>query len=109
MSIYKPGRPFKYDPSDSKQTPPSSAGEYRIIDSSGNVKYIGETNNLNRRMKEHIKTKKFDIENGDVFSYKIADNRSTSRTRCLHERQKIEQHDPPLNRSSGGEGRPAGK
>ena len=38
-----------------------------------------------------------------------ADGRSTSRTRREHEQQSIEKHHPTLNRSKGGEGRPAGK
>lgn len=39
----------------------------------------------------------------------VADGRSTSRTRREHEQQSIEKHHPTLNRSKGGEGRPAGK
>ncbi len=44
-----------------------------------------------------------------TFEYKVADGRSTSKTRREHEQEKIKQHDPALNKSRGGEGRPAKK
>ena len=46
---------------------------------------------------------------GLTFEYKVADGRSTSKTRREHEKQKIEQHKPSLNKSKGGEGRKASK
>lgn len=59
MGIYKAGRPKKYNPSTGEgNMPPSKQGEYRIRDEEGKIVYIGETNNLQRRMKEHIKTGK---------------------------------------------------
>lgn len=61
-------------------------------------------------MKEHIRSGKLSSAGGGVsFEYKIANGRSSSRTRRIHERQKIAQHHPVLNKSKGGEGRPAGK
>lgn len=83
--------------------PPSSPGEYRIRDNSGQMCYIGETCNLNRRTSEHRRTGK--LAEGSTFEYKVADGRSTSATQREHERSKITQHNPLLNRSSGGEGR----
>lgn len=54
MGIYKPGRPNKYNPSTGEgKKPPSLPGEYRIRDEKGDIVYVGETNNLNRRMNEH--------------------------------------------------------
>ena len=50
MSAYKPGRPNKYNPSTGEgQKPPAKPGEYRIRNSSGEITYIGETNNIARR------------------------------------------------------------
>lgn len=112
MSVYKPGRPTKYNPTTGAgQKPPSRPGEYRIRDDSGDITYIGETNNLSRRTGEHIRSGKLPAGNccNSTIEYKVADGRSTSATRREHERQKIEQHNPPLNKSRGGEGRPAGK
>lgn len=109
MSIYKPGRPSKFDPTTGKGSePPHSPGEYRIRDSGGNIDYIGETCDLKRRMGEHKRSGKLPTgENGGTFEWQQADGRSTSKTRREHERQKIGEHDPSLNRSHGGEGRPA--
>lgn len=59
MGIYKAGRPQKYNPSTGQgNKPPSKPGEYRIRDDEGNIVYIGETNDLRRRMNEHLKTGK---------------------------------------------------
>lgn len=56
MSLYKPGRPNKYNPSTEEgKKPPKSPGEYRIRDEEGNITYLGETCNLQRRMNEHKK------------------------------------------------------
>lgn len=108
MSPYRSGRPTKYNPAAGTGTlPPSLPGEYRIRNAAGAILYIGETDNLLRRMKEHIRSGK--LAPGCTFEFQIADGRSTSRTRREHEREKIAQHKPELNRSKGGEGRPAGK
>ena len=84
MSIYKPGRPTKYDPSTGIGTkPPASAGEYRIRDSQGDIVYIGETNNLQRRTNEHIRSGKLVTGAGphSTIEYKVASADSTSATR----------------------------
>ncbi|MBQ8541631.1 MAG: GIY-YIG nuclease family protein [Clostridia bacterium] len=111
MAIYKPGRPVKYNLGTEKGTkPPSKPGEYRIRDNSGQISYVGETNNLARRMYQHTKSGKLSVEKGNsTFEYKIADGRSSSRTRRIHEKEKIAKHNPYLNKSGGGEGRLAKK
>lgn len=111
MSDYGPGRPFKYNPSTGAgRRPPSSPGEYRIRDGEGRIVYIGETNDLNRRMWEHIRSGKLPTGTGcrSTIEYKVASESSTSRSRRAHEQQKIAQHNPAWNKSRGGEGRPAG-
>lgn len=108
MGIYKSGRPIKYNPHTKAGTaPPHKPGEYRIRNSLNIIDYLGETNDLKRRMNEHILTGK--ISYGDTIEYKIADNRSTSKTRRQHEQIKIKQHKPTKNKSKGGEGRIAKK
>lgn len=112
MSIYKAGRPWKFDPTTGAgHRPPNSPGEYRMRDGSGCITYIGEANDLARRMREHIRSGKLPTGQGcgSTLEYMVADGRSTSRTRREHEQQSIEKHHPTLNRSKGGEGRPAGK
>lgn len=59
MSIYKPGRPSKYNPTTGVGPPPAKPGEYRIRDAGGSIAYIGENNNLARRTGEHIRSSKF--------------------------------------------------
>ncbi len=111
MAIYKPGRPSKFYPTLGRsQKPPAKPGEYRIRSESGAVLYIGETNNLARRTSEHMRNGKLSDKEGCLFmEYMVADSRSTSRTRRIHEQASIRKHCPLLNRSKGGEGRPAGK
>lgn len=108
MSMYKPGRPKKYNPlTQSGVKPPESPGEYRIRNCKGTITYIGETNNLRRRMNQHLYNGKMSNgqNEGGTFEWKEADKRSSSATRREHERKKIEQHSPILNKSNGGEGR----
>lgn len=112
MSAYKPGRPNKYNPTTrAGRKPPAKPGEYRIRDASGTITYIGETNNLARRTGEHKRSGKLPIGEGQnsTIEFKVADGRSTSYTRRIHEQQKIAQHQPTQNKSIGGEGRPAGR
>ncbi len=112
MGIYKSGRPAKYNPTTGMGTlPPAVPGEYRIRDRSGKIIYIGETCSLRRRMREHIRSGKLPTGSAQAgtFEYQAADRRSSSRTRREHERQKINRHSPALNKSRGGEGRPAGR
>ena len=106
MGIYKPGRPTKYNPTTGQGSAPQhKAGEYRIRDGGGRISYVGETNDLRRRMYQHQQSGKLNTSNGSTFEYKYADGRSTSATRRKHEKSKIAQHNPPLNKSRGGEGR----
>ncbi len=112
MTIYKAGRPKKYNPSTGAgQKPPAKPGEYRIRNAAGEITYVGETNNLARRTLEHISRGR--LPKGShcrtTIEYMVADGRSTSRTRRVHERRSIQKHTPLLNKSKGGEGRPAGR
>lgn len=102
--MYKSGRPSKYDPFHScGSCPPQKAGHYRVVNKAGNIVYVGETNSLSRRMSEHINGGK--LKRGETFEFKIADGRSSTRTRREHEKLKIKRHNPFRNSSAGGEGR----
>jgi excinuclease UvrABC nuclease subunit len=105
MGLYKPGRMPETCAGGIK--PPAKSGEYRIINEKRIITYIGETNNLARRMGEHRRTGK--LGNNDRFVWQVADGRSTSLTRRTHEREKIKKHSPLMNKSKGGEGRKAKK
>lgn len=107
MSLYKPGRAKELRPlTSSNQRPPKVKGEYRILD--GQTKkpvYIGVSKNLDRRMREHIKTGKINSQNS-IFAFKVADGRASQKRLNEHERIKIEKHAPVLNQRAGGAGRP---
>ncbi len=105
MKPYRPGRPKKIKDPMNERTP-HSPGEYRITYEDGQ-QYIGQTCDLNRRQYQHVRSGK--IREGSTFEYKEADRRFSSRSLAEHERQKIRQHNPSLNRSRGGEGRPSKK
>lgn len=106
--MYKPGRPSKYNPfTEQGKKPPKKPGEYRIRNKEGRITYIGETNDLNRRMHQHAYNGKLSggRNEGGTFEWKEADGRTSSKTRREHERKKIKQHHPEMNGSRGGEGR----
>lgn len=108
MGIYKSGRPVEVSPLNFSNTRrvPAAKGEYRILNSKTKTPvYIGVSNNLNRRMREHIKSGKISGENS-IFAYKTADGRASQKRINDHERAKIEQHKPSLNKRAGGAGRP---
>ena len=111
MASYKPGRPKEIDPFTEMGKVPKKPGEYRKVEKMDAQKrkpeYIGETNNLNRRINEHKRSGK--IVPGDTIAIQVAGGRSTSTTRRSHEREKIAQHTPSENKSVGGEGRKAKK
>ena len=107
MGIYSIGRPKKVFISDGLGALPHAPGEYRHRDADGNITYIGETNDIKRRTQQHMRSGK--LQSDYSVEYKVADGRSSSRTRREHEQMKIKQHNPSLNKSVGGEGRIAGK
>ena len=107
MKLYKPGRPREFDAFNSTNYAqvPASKGEYRIIGKDREVKYVGYTNNLRRRMREHMRTGKLSGDN-NIFAYKTADGRASRDSLARHEAKKIKKHDPVLNKRAGGAGRP---
>jgi hypothetical protein len=107
MNLYKPGRPKEFDTlnnTDYTQVP-ASKGEYRIIGKDRKVKYVGYSNDLRRRMREHMRSGKLSGDNS-IFAYKVADGRASRDCLALHEASKIKKHDPVLNKRAGGAGRP---
>ena len=108
MIPYKPGRPHKYDPSKPHSLqPPALPGEYRIRNADQEITYIGIASNLNRRMKQHMKSGKMLIadKGGDTFEFQIAKAGTQFEDLCAHERNKIEKHHPKANKRAGGGGR----
>ena len=101
MGIFKRGRP-------SRQSPPSGPGLYRWVEkATGSIAYIGESNDLRRRMREHERSDKPWSRDTHHYEWKRADGRSSSQTRREHEKAKIQKHQPRGNRNGGGGGRKA--
>ena len=107
MSLYNSGRAKELHPlRDNGQRPPKAKGEYRILDETTKKPvYIGVTNNLDRRMHEHIHSGKLS-GNNSIFAYKVADSAASHQQLNDHERMKIKKHSPTLNKRAGGAGRP---
>ena len=96
MGVYKRGRP-------SRQEPPSSPGQYIFRDrKTGERVYIGETSTLKLRIAKHLASGVFSLVT-HLVEWKLADRRSTSKTRREHERRKIDQHKPPVTTDVGAE------
>ena len=102
MATFKPGRW-------SRQDPPSKPGLYRFRNKeTSEIDYQGDTNDLRRRMGEHLRSDLEVSRDTHHFEWKQADGRSTSRTRRIQERIKIDSDKPRLNRRRGGGGRTPG-
>lgn len=97
--LYKPGRP-------SKKEAPAKPGEYRWRKrETGEIDYVGETNNLKRREYQHERSSKPVSLDTHDFEWKVADARFSVDKRREHERKTIEKHKPILNLRAGGAGR----
>lgn len=107
MQLYKPGRPKEVHPLDGERNKiPPKKGEYRIMSKdSKKPAYVGVTNNLQRRAREHMTSGKINNEY-PIFAFKVADGRASQARINDHERKKIKQHNPKLNKRGGGAGRP---
>lgn len=54
-SPYRPGRPKKWKKGETP-IPPGTPGSYRITDKeTGEIKYVGETKDLQRRLNQHTR------------------------------------------------------
>lgn len=108
MAIHRPGRPKRFYPDEEKgNPPPDEPGLYRFgIPGEEKLEYIGESANLEKRLKQHLYSGK--LKPGRFFDWKKSDKRSTSKTRRNEEKRQIEKNKPTLNKSKGGEG-PKGK
>jgi len=95
--LFGPGRP-------STRPPPAAKGEYRIVNTeTGEIGYIGQTNNLQRRKREHERSRP-ELADTHRFEWKTAHETATSQDLKEHERKKIRQKKPPFNKRAGGGG-----
>ena len=86
-------------------------GVYRYVDKNTNeIVYVGQSKNLRRRYQQHLRGDKPPFDpNTQHFDWKeqtfLSKVVSALMERQQKERDKIRQHNPPLNRNKGGGGR----
>lgn len=104
MGAYGKGRPKRFDAlSGTGSKPPKAPGEYRIRDIENKTKYVGITNNLDRRINEHKKSGKINNE-ARIVDWMPAKPGTPYDDIRDHERYKIEKLKPYANKRGGGAG-----
>ena len=104
MGIFRRGRPHKVKFNDLDDIP-SLTGEYRIRDADGTFYYIGITNVLRRRLKEHKSSGLLQPDQRIEYLVLKAGIRDYEPLR-EHERNSIKKHKPYANKRDGGAGAP---
>jgi hypothetical protein len=80
---------------------------YRIVArDSRAVEYIGMTNDIRRRIRQHINESGLLIPDSHVLHYQVPKPGTTEQHLKDWERYKIDLHDPAQNQRAGGGGRP---
>jgi len=103
-SVFGRGRPYVYDPYTGDSTlPPNEGGIYWFLGENKDRGYIGETNDLRRRIGEHKRSG--NIMQGESVSFKVAKDGASCASRRRVESMKIERHKPTRNQRVGGGGR----
>jgi hypothetical protein len=84
---------------------PSTPGEYRHRNkSTGEVEYVGQTDNLRKRQQEHARDGKLDTDKQYV-QYGAAKSTASKDDLCKTEVDHIARHKPSGNTTKGGNGR----
>lgn len=97
-----PGRPPEFDPN--SEYLPNGKGVYRVIDQNNTVQYVGSSNNVDRRVQEHIKSGM--VQPGDTVSVTSFHGNTGQNTVCDYEVKEIDRLNPVQNIHPGGPGRP---
>lgn len=104
MTVISRGRPRVWRESEGLTALPSEWALYRIMEPTGEPRYIGITVDLKRRTSEHRRTGNFD---GSIhhLQYQMAAKGVSWDELCAWERRKIQQHQPHGVTYAGGNGR----
>jgi len=105
-SAIPPGRMKESDEIKGKNCSiPEKPGEYRHINrNTGEIEYVGQTDNLRKRQQEHARNGKLNTENQYV-AYKEAKANATKDDLLNTEKDHIKRHNPSGNKTEGGNGR----
>jgi hypothetical protein len=86
-------------------TIPTEAGIYRHSNKqTGEVEYVGQTNNLRKRQQEHARNGKYNPETQNV-QYSTARKDASKDNLLQTEKDHISRHKPKGNTTAGGNGR----
>lgn len=84
---------------------PQEAGMYRHVNkTTGEVEYVGQTDNLRVRQQQHARDGKLDTSKHDVH-YSVARAESTKDDLCNTEKDHIKRKQPSGNKTIGGNGK----
>lgn len=84
---------------------PQKPGMYRHVNKeTGEVEYVGQTDNLRRRQQQHARDGKLDTAKQDVM-YSVARNEATKDDLCDTEKAHIKRKKPSGNTTIGGNGK----
>ena len=98
------GRPVRKEEYYSADDLPRDKGAYVIRDQQGDTKYVGMTNNVERRMQEHRRTGMY--EEGQQIVFHRAHPNTGQPTLARHEDRLINKEKPYANSRKSGGGRP---
>ena len=76
---------------------PKSEGVYQLFDSGKNLIYIGRSDDLNRRLNEHLNTTDPCIKSAAYFTYEVTSRSAQRETEMLEEYKRIHGRYPRCN------------
>jgi hypothetical protein len=88
-----------------QKIPDKPGAERWVSKKTGEIVYQGETSNLRERIAKQKRDKLPFTRGNYAPQFKVADGRSTSKTRRKHEKKKIRQKNPRFCKRAGGGGR----
>ncbi len=98
------GRPPEYDPFTERL--PAQKGVYRVFDRNGICRYVGSSNDVDKRVTAHVRTGT--IRRGDIVSVTTFHGNTGQNTVADYEVREISRLNPTENIHPGGPGRPWG-
>lgn len=106
QSALRAGRMRETDKIKGSDSPlPKEPGMYRHVDKkTGNVDYVGQTDNLKKRQQEHARSGKLDTSRQKV-QYGTAQSGASKDALLKTEVDHIARHKPSGNKTKGGNGR----